>query len=207
VAVDLFGFEGLHERFLENLQRAGLRDRVTILEGLSKEVLPTLEPQSFDLIYIDASHVALDVMRDAILSWELLKDDGYLVFDDYIYRRHFPAELRPQMAIDAFVAAFRDELLVVHRGLQVAVQRRKDPCPGACSTLGPYEYHWNWKDPSQPGSLYDPRTKARVPLSVFELSIVEGLLRSRASGSDALLVRPEYANDERIKQLREKLDI
>lgn len=207
VGVDLFAFEGLRERFLENLERAGLQDRVTTLTGYSNEVLRGLEPRSFDLVYIDASHIAPDVLRDAVLSWELLKDGGYLIFDDYFYTPNFALEVRPGAAIDSFITAFRDEIRVVHREAQVVLRREADPCPGYCSQLGPYEYHWNWKEVPEPGDLFDPRTKARVPLTREELGLVELLLRSRPFGQMDYYLPPDLAKDERIRKLREKLDI
>ena len=38
---------------------------------------------NFDLIYIDASHYAPDVLSDAVLAFKLLKPGGILIFDDY----------------------------------------------------------------------------------------------------------------------------
>lgn len=37
----------------------------------------------FDLIYIDGSHMRLDVLTDAVMAWQLLRVHGILVFDDY----------------------------------------------------------------------------------------------------------------------------
>jgi predicted O-methyltransferase YrrM len=39
----------------------------------------------FDLIYVDASHYAVDVLTDAVLSFKLLKAGGILIFDDYLW--------------------------------------------------------------------------------------------------------------------------
>jgi predicted O-methyltransferase YrrM len=215
VGIDIFEHQGLKDRFIENLERAGLEDRVTVLVGFSNEQLRSLEPRSFDLIYIDASHIAIDVMRDAVLCWDLLRDGGFLVFDDYAYTPHFPMELKPKFAIDAFITAFRDELIVAHREWQVIVKKKKDACPGMCSSLGPYQYHWNWWDPpeeegqgrSNLGVLYDPRTNARVPLNDEELMLVEELLRSRPIGVDGILLRADSPSSDEVMRLRRKLDI
>ena len=37
-----------------------------------------------DFIYIDGSHIAKDVMTDACMAWPLLKQGGFMVFDDYL---------------------------------------------------------------------------------------------------------------------------
>ena len=40
--------------------------------------------ENFDLIYIDGSHRAADVLFDAIESYNILKKDGILFFDDLL---------------------------------------------------------------------------------------------------------------------------
>ena len=37
----------------------------------------------FDLIYIDGSHSAKDVLLDSLLAWRLLRPGGAMVWDDY----------------------------------------------------------------------------------------------------------------------------
>ena len=39
--------------------------------------------RSFDLIYIDGSHRRDDVMVDSLLAWSLLREGGFIIFDDY----------------------------------------------------------------------------------------------------------------------------
>jgi predicted O-methyltransferase YrrM len=60
----------------------------------------------FDFIYIDGSHQAPDVLCDAILSFRLLKKNGVLAFDDYLWQEKLPYGIDPircpKPAIDAF---------------------------------------------------------------------------------------------------------
>ncbi len=37
----------------------------------------------YDMIYVDGSHSALDVLTDAVRAWQALKVGGLLLFDDY----------------------------------------------------------------------------------------------------------------------------
>jgi hypothetical protein len=67
---------------------SSLGDRMVIMQGLSDESLKTLPDNHFDLIYIDAGHDYDSVKRDADLSGQKLKDDGILVFNDYIMFDH-----------------------------------------------------------------------------------------------------------------------
>ena len=40
----------------------------------------------FDFVYIDASHNAIDVRHDALMSWRMLNVDGTTVFDDCTWK-------------------------------------------------------------------------------------------------------------------------
>ena len=62
----------------------------------------------FDFIYIDGSHMASDVLSDAILSFELLKINGIMGFDDYLWKLPNSNNLltNPKIAIDSFTNIF-----------------------------------------------------------------------------------------------------
>jgi hypothetical protein len=73
------------EQFDQNILPHG--DKVRVRTGTSSESLMTLllEHELFDFIYIDADHNAFAVLRDLILAWDLLKKDGIMLMDDYLY--------------------------------------------------------------------------------------------------------------------------
>lgn len=79
------------------------------------------------------------------------------------------------------------------------LRKRATDCYDNCSTFGPYYYHWNYGEPTTvgTGTLYDPRTKARVPLTVEERTIIEELLATRPFGQTylqpekGLVLRPD----------------
>lgn len=64
----------------------------------------------FDLVYIDGSHQAPDVIADAVLAFRLLRLGGLLVFDDYLWAEKLPGGtdvLRcPRIAVDAFASLY-----------------------------------------------------------------------------------------------------
>jgi len=73
--------------------------------------------QSFDLVYVDGSHQAPDVLADAVLAFMLLKVGGLIVFDDYLWSLE-PAGRQdfynmPKPAIDAFVNIHQRKLAVI----------------------------------------------------------------------------------------------
>ena len=97
--------------------------------GNSYEVLRHLTHQGksnafADFIYIDGSHLAIDVMQDAVLSWYLLKDGGILIFDDYGWGAHTTDEKqKPKLAIDAFLNVYQGHNQVLSAGWQVFVKK------------------------------------------------------------------------------------
>lgn len=110
--------------FFENLKMSEAESRSTIIEGFSQTELRKLPERSYDVIYIDGSHTARDVLEDAILCWRLLKPGGVLVFDDYELWWERPVASRPRLGIDVFFAFFGREFTVDHFGYQVMLTRK-----------------------------------------------------------------------------------
>jgi predicted O-methyltransferase YrrM len=121
--VDMFRKRMAEIRFDHNVAVSGFSSRVTKVKGRSQEVLKLLRESSYNIIYIDGSHRAIDVQVDASLSWQLLKRGGIIIFDDYLWNLERPNEDRPQMAIDNFLSDFRLQLEILHKGYQVIVRK------------------------------------------------------------------------------------
>jgi predicted O-methyltransferase YrrM len=71
----------------------------------------------FDLVYVDGSHQAADVLSDAVLSFALLRVGGLLIFDDYLWSMEPPGRQdlhnMPKLAIDAFTTIYQRKLAVL----------------------------------------------------------------------------------------------
>ena len=83
---------------------------------------------SFDLIYVDGSHRAPDVLSDAVLSFHLLRSMGLLIFDDYLWSMERAGEQdpfnMPKPAIDSFVNIYQRNLFVLPAKLsQIYIQK------------------------------------------------------------------------------------
>lgn len=96
-------FSTVEARFDDNL--APYADRLTKRKGRSTEVLPQLlgEQQQFDLVYLDASHFADDVLTDSITSWRMLRPGGMLIFDDLNWFNYPRLRDNPAWAISIFL--------------------------------------------------------------------------------------------------------
>lgn len=68
----------------------------------------------FDFIYIDGSHVAADVLCDAVLAFRLLRSGGVMCFDDYLWKDEAADPINcPKVAIDAFTLIYCRQLEVM----------------------------------------------------------------------------------------------
>ena len=87
-------------------------DTVTFYRGESSSSLLAQSDKKYDFIYIDAGHDLIDVARDADAAMGKLKDDGMLIFNDYIPFAY--KEMRPY----GVVAVVNS--MVVHGNWEVA---------------------------------------------------------------------------------------
>jgi len=174
VGIDIFPGD-VRARFDANLAASRHRERVTTVAGDSKVVLRQFEPDSFDIIYVDGSHAAKDVLSDAVMSWVLLRNGGVLILDDYSWQADWPLEFHPRIAIDAFLTAFRNDLEVLARENQVMVRKVEMPEPYILR-IGNYAFFW------RKGVLVEIGVHgSRVP-TADQLSVIERLALSRGFG-------------------------
>lgn len=112
----------VERRFEHNIRVAGVEHKVLKIRGSSREVLRTRPTSAYDMIYIDGSHVAADVLEDAVLSFTSLKPGGILIFDDYGLARDHERNV-PRIAIDAFLTVYLDRYQLLHQDYQVILKK------------------------------------------------------------------------------------
>ena len=115
--------ENVESRFDWNIKQVGATNKVKKYIGESQHILRTLSLNSYDLIYIDGCHLAIDVLSDAVLSWGLLKIGGLMIFDDY--DKIFPDNLtqNTSIAINAFINCFSPKIKLLHQSHQVYLEK------------------------------------------------------------------------------------
>lgn len=113
------------QRFSSNVQQAcqraanpvQLTQHKTSSERALIHILANGGLGGFDLIYIDGSHQAADVLRDAVLSFDLLRVGGLMIFDDYLWCMEPVGQQdslgMPKPAIDAFTNLYQRKLQVI----------------------------------------------------------------------------------------------
>jgi predicted O-methyltransferase YrrM len=117
----------VEQRFVENIRFYILRSRVSIRTGLSVEKLVRIlgdpwQPH-LDIVFVDGSHEASDVLQDIVLSWRLLKPRGIIIMDDYEWGLDRPLIERPKPAIDAFLKCYEGQYEVLQKEYQVIVRK------------------------------------------------------------------------------------
>ena len=85
-------------------------------------MLPALQPE-YDFIYIDGDHSEKAVWLDAVLSFDILKVGGIMIFDDYTWN---VGDKSPKKAVDRFLQRYSDMISVLFINSQVGIQKIGD---------------------------------------------------------------------------------
>jgi len=115
--------------FLKNNIAPYLGKNVQFIKGRSYDVLRNMthdgKTKEFaDFIYIDGDHRTIHVLNDIILSWYLLKNDGLMCCDDYLWGIHTTDEMqKPKLAIDTFLNMYKGHYELINMDWQVFIKK------------------------------------------------------------------------------------
>lgn len=120
---------GTEGRFDSNTHSYGDR-----CEKVKMRSLPALDSlaqagRRFDLVYIDGSHQRDDVLMDSLLAWGLVVDQGYIIWDDYLWGDELTPSQRPKQAIDLFLTMNDGHFELIHLGMQALVRKTPMTAP------------------------------------------------------------------------------
>ena len=74
-------FEGFYQETLDKTEFA--KEKRIVLRGKTTEVIDQLENDSLDLVYIDGDHTLKGITIDLINIWPKVKENGYIIGDDF----------------------------------------------------------------------------------------------------------------------------
>lgn len=121
------GMSAVENRFSHNVNKAisaaSKNVDLVVHKGLSSLELPKLianeKKEYFDMVYIDGSHQADDVLMDAVMAYHLTANNGIIIFDDYTWRESLTGGIDilrcPKIAVDAFTTIFSRHLIVIEQ--------------------------------------------------------------------------------------------
>jgi hypothetical protein len=120
-------YHGIEARFRQNLQLTGVASLRTI-KGFSSVELPKLQAagERFDLIYVDGSHTAVDVLIDLCFCANMLQVGGMMILDDYWHDVSDIGGPGVKQAVDRFLGVFRRSFDVAAAYRQVALIKTAD---------------------------------------------------------------------------------
>ena len=121
---DIKNYYGINvfTRFSNNVKN--YVDKINIVKDYSSNALRKYDAVPiFDFIYVDGCHTAPCTIEDMVLSFPLLKPGGLMIIDDYEWRAKEAEHKRPQLAVDTFIEIYTEKINVVHKGLQVIIEK------------------------------------------------------------------------------------
>lgn len=136
--IDTFegGFE--HQQLnlnLKNLQDvfdnniAPFKHKVKVVKAKSSDGLlsPNVRSEKYDFIYIDGCHESKEVLEDAVLCYQLLKEGGIVIFDDYpwVCPGDSSPQMSPKIAINSFMYCYAKHIDVLEISYQVVVRKKR----------------------------------------------------------------------------------
>lgn len=93
-------FNKIYSNFKYNMSK--LNTNVKIVNNTSSFFFKK-NKQNYDLIYVDGSHSYKDVLQDAFNSFKILKKNGIIIFDDFLWKFYKNKKKNPMYAIKIFL--------------------------------------------------------------------------------------------------------
>jgi hypothetical protein len=120
-------YHGIEARFRQNVQLTKVAALRT-LKGFSCVELPKLlaAGERFDLVYVDGSHTAVDVLIDLCFCANLVEVGGMMILDDYWHDVSDIGGPGVKQAVDRFLGVFRRSFEVAAAYRQVALVKTAD---------------------------------------------------------------------------------
>jgi len=113
----------LEQRFAKNILPWMSKVQVKRSDSFSALTNLYASGQSFDVVYVDGSHKARNVLEDVVLSWRMLRPGGIMICDDLIWMGSDILHERPEMALKAFLEIYGPELVILDKGVQLIVRK------------------------------------------------------------------------------------
>ena len=122
---DEIDLKNIYNLFIHNTKEYGNKV-ITIKSESNKALLSEqVREKKYDFIYIDGCHESKEVLEDAVLCWELLKEKGIMIFDDYGWGENVQdLNMKPKIAIESFINCYRKKLEILQVDYQVVLFKK-----------------------------------------------------------------------------------
>ena len=96
----------LEDLILQGFSRAGVSDRITLIQGDAKKTLATLAGNTYDMVYIDANKREYCEYYDLVLG--LVRPGGFIIADNVLWDGKVFEDPMPQDKQTLSIAKFND---------------------------------------------------------------------------------------------------
>ncbi len=119
----------------DNIKKIDYKGKINILNTLSENALKNIK-EKFDIIYIDGDHTTPGTLRDANACWPLLKNNGIIIFDDYLWKENPDENKRPKNGVDMFLKNIEYKFELLHKDYQVIIKKKNIANSGVIDSNG-----------------------------------------------------------------------
>ncbi len=118
----------IYDNFIHNISHYP-DTNFRVHRGESQLIVPKLyeDGETYDFIYIDASHLADDTFVDGYYAWKMLREGGIMIFDDFKWKdpnRHGHND-SPELGIKAFLMMNEGDYSIIMDGYQLGLLKQK----------------------------------------------------------------------------------
>ena len=97
--------------------------RYEVVRKYSNHAHSNFANHSVDFIYVDGSHEYVDVKKDADEAFKIIKKDGIIIFDDFLWQYKQNLKKSITYAIIEFLYEKRKNLKILYSNYQIIVQK------------------------------------------------------------------------------------
>jgi len=128
---DVDTWEGSEEKAHDQIDFTSVEDyydsrfkdpRITKNKMTSDEFF-NLPHRTYNFIYIDGDHTALQTALDGLNAFKLLEKGGVMAFDDYLWNYNGDPFLEPKRGVDAFLAVCEGQYTIIESGYQLWIEK------------------------------------------------------------------------------------
>jgi predicted O-methyltransferase YrrM len=128
---DVDTWEGSEEKAHDSIDFTSVEDyydsrfkdpRITKNKMTSDEFF-NLPYRTYNFIYIDGDHTALQTALDGLNAFKLLEKGGVMAFDDYLWNYNGDPFLEPKRGVDAFLAVCEGQYTIIESGYQLWIEK------------------------------------------------------------------------------------
>lgn len=111
-------------QYWQNINKIkGSNIQIIPIQAKSQFVLPNLDKESYDIIYIDGWHIGWQVLIDALYTWQLVKKDGIIIFDDYLKEDQTSVGQTVKQGVDFFLDLLDTNYNLEKSGRQLIIKK------------------------------------------------------------------------------------